>query len=168
MSLPQPLRRVLALAAVGLLALPAVGLLALPAVALAAAPRVSFTQIENDLMCTLCHESLAVAQSPESYSERQLVRTLIAEGLTKQQIEAQMVSQYGPAVLARPPASGFNLTVYILPPLVVLIGTGIVLVTIPRWRRRSRERAQAPGALPAPPLEPADAQRLDQDLARQS
>jgi cytochrome c-type biogenesis protein CcmH len=146
--------------------LAAVLLAALSPVAALGAPRASFTQIENDLMCIACHESLAVAQSPESYSERQFVRTLIARGLTRKQIEDQMVAQYGPAVLAKPPASGFNLVIYVLPPVLVGIGVITLLIAIPRWRRRSRLAASSPLAATST-LDPADADRLAQDLARQ-
>ena len=73
-------------------------------------------------MCVACHEALNVAQSQESYSERAYLRQLIAQGLTRTQIKTQFVDAYGPAVLATPPASGFNLTIYILPPAIVLIG----------------------------------------------
>jgi cytochrome c-type biogenesis protein CcmH len=135
-------------------------------VAALAASRVSFTDIESDLMCTLCHEPLAVAQSSESYSERQFVRTLIAQGLTKRQIERQMVAQYGPAVLAKPPANGFNLLVYVLPPVLLALGLGTLLVTIPRWRRRTRTAVAAAPPASAPSLDPDDADRLQQDLAR--
>ncbi len=51
-------------------------------------------------MCVACHESLAVAQSPEAFSERAYIRRLIAQGLTEKQIENQLVAQYGPSVLA--------------------------------------------------------------------
>jgi cytochrome c-type biogenesis protein CcmH len=148
------------------IALAAVLVAALCPVAALGAARASFTQIENDLMCIACHESLAVAQSPESYSERQFVRTLIAQGLTRKQVEDQMVAQYGPAVLAKPPASGFNLVIYVLPPVLVAIGVITLLITIPRWRRRSRLAAASPLAT-TPTLDRADADRLDQDLARQ-
>ncbi len=77
-----------------------------PAAALAARGRASLTDIENDVMCVACHESLAVAQSPEAYSERAYIRALIGQGLTKKQIENQLVGQYGLAVLGKPPAQG--------------------------------------------------------------
>jgi len=62
-------------------------------------------------MCVSCHEPLALAQSPQADSERAFVSMLIAKGLTKAQIENQLVAQYGPSVLGKPPAHGFNLTV---------------------------------------------------------
>ena len=137
--------------------------------ALAAAPhpRASLTDIENDVMCTLCHESLAVAQSPQADSERNYIRGLIAQGETKQQILKSMVAQYGPNVLGRPPASGFNLTVYVLPPAILAVGIAILAFTLPRWRRRTRA---APGRSPssgtAPALDPAEAARLEHDLGQ--
>ncbi len=136
-----------------------------PAVALAAAPRASLTDIENDVMCVSCKEPLSVAQSPQAFAERNFIRALVAQGQTKAQIERALVAQYGTAVLGRPPADGFNLTVYILPPALVLIGAAILAFTLPKWRRRSR--AAASTMSPAgPPLTAADARRLEDDLAR--
>ncbi len=137
----------------------------MPAVAIAARTRASLTDVENDVMCVACHESLAVAQSPEADSERNYIRSLISQGETKAQIESNLVAQYGPSVLALPPAHGFNLTVYILPPAIVAIGIVTLVITLPKWRRRTRAASRAP--LPAgAPLDPSDAKRLDDDLAR--
>lgn len=129
------------------------------------AGRASFIQIQNDMMCVACHEPLAVAQSPEAFSERSFIRQLIAQGLTKAEIERQMVANYGPAVLAKPPASGFNLLIYVLPPVLLAAGIITLLVTIPRWRRRSRA-AGATEFDPGLPLDPTDARRLQEDLSR--
>jgi cytochrome c-type biogenesis protein CcmH len=136
---------------------------AAPAAAAAAHRRASLIQIENDLMCVACHESLAVAQSPEAFSERQYINTLIAQGETRKQIENNMVAQYGASVLALPPAQGFNVLVYVVPPAVVLIGIVTVLFTLPKWRARSRSAA-AESDRPAVALDPGDASRLDDDL----
>jgi cytochrome c-type biogenesis protein CcmH/NrfF len=138
---------------------------ALPAAtATAAAPRASLTNIEQDLMCVLCKTPLAASQAPEADRERALITQLIGQGLTKSQIEHQMVIQYGPGVLALPPASGFNLTVYVLPPAVVLLGAGLLAYTLPKWRRRTRKGPAAGRATPE--LTPSDTQRLNDELAR--
>ncbi|MDQ6729820.1 MAG: cytochrome c-type biogenesis protein CcmH [Actinomycetota bacterium] len=131
---------------------------------------VSFTQIEQQFMCVDCHEALNVAQSQESFSERAYLRLLISQGLTAPQIRAQFVSAYGPAVLATPPASGFNLTIYILPPAIVVIGAVSLAVALPRWRRRTRAATWGDGGRPAPTpaLSADDARRLDEDLARRA
>jgi cytochrome c-type biogenesis protein CcmH/NrfF len=131
----------------------------------AAKPRASFTDVENDVMCVECREPLPVAQSPQADSERAYIRTLIAQGLTKPQIEQNLVAQYGPAVLGKPPASGVNLTVYILPPAIVLAGIAILAVTLPRWRRRSRAAVAAAPSAAHQRLDEADAQRLERELS---
>jgi cytochrome c-type biogenesis protein CcmH len=157
------IRTAIRLAALAIL----IATLAAPAAAAASTqrPRASLTDIENDVMCTSCRESLAVAQSPQAYSERSYIRKLIAEGLTKAQIEQNLVAQYGTAVLARPPASGFNLTVYVLPPAILAAGIAVLLVTLPRWRRRTRAALNPPDE-DLPPLDPAEAERLEDELSR--
>ncbi|HEY8764130.1 MAG TPA: cytochrome c-type biogenesis protein CcmH [Solirubrobacteraceae bacterium] len=136
-----------------------------PAAASAATPRASLSEIENEVMCVSCREPLALAQSPQAFAERDYVRMLVNQGQTKQQIEQALVAQYGTAVLGRPPAKGFNLTVYILPPALVVIGLITLAVTLPRWRRRARAAAATPLAA-GPRLGAADARRIDEDLAR--
>ncbi len=131
----------------------------------AVAARASLLDIENDVMCVVCNEPLAVSQSPQAYQERGFIRGLIAKGETKSQIERALVVQYGPAVLGRPPAHGFNLTVYVLPPAIVLIGLGVLALTLPRWRRRARLARARPVAT-GPPLDPAENRRLEEDLSR--
>lgn len=128
-------------------------------------PRASLTDIENDVMCTICHEPLAVAQSLEADQERAYIRGLIAQGLTKAQIERNLVAQYGEAVLGKPPARGINLMVYILPPAILLAGVAIVAFTLPRWRRRARAAQSQPVAT-LPPLDPAESERLDHELSQ--
>ncbi len=129
-------------------------------------PRASLTDIENDVMCVSCREPLAVAQSPQAESERNFIRHLIAEGQTKAQIEQALVGQYGESVLGKPPANGFNLTVYILPPAIVLVGIAVLAFALPRWRRRARAAAASRPATSGPALDQSDERRLDDELTR--
>jgi cytochrome c-type biogenesis protein CcmH/NrfF len=128
--------------------------------------RASYTDVINDVMCVSCHEPLALAQSPQALAERAYVKHLVDLGYTKPQIERALVAQYGQAVLGKPPAHGFNLTVYILPPAIVLAGIAVLALTLPRWRRRARAAKSTPFAASGPALSSADARRLDEDLAR--
>jgi cytochrome c-type biogenesis protein CcmH len=139
-----------------------------PATALATdtTPKASLTDIENDVMCVSCREPLAVAQSPQAIAERNYIRNLIAKGQTKAQIKQALVGQYGPAVLGKPPAHGFNLTVYILPPAILILGIGTLALLLPKWRRRSRARAAERPPVPGPSIATADAHRLDEELRR--
>lgn len=140
--------------------------LVVPASAAAATrARASLLDIENDVMCVVCNEPLAVSQSPEAYRERAFIEKLIAQGDTKPQVERQLVIQYGAAVLGRPPAHGFDLTVYVLPPAIIVAGLLILAFTLPRWRRRSRAARAEPLAT-GPALEPAEDRRLQEELSR--
>jgi len=130
-----------------------------------ATAKTSYLDVVDDVMCVVCHEALNVAQSPEAFQEREYIRQEIAQGKTRKQIENDLVQQYGPAVLARPPANGVNVLVYIVPPVVVILGIVIIAIFIPRWRRRAREAdASAPEA--GATLDAADAKRLNEDLGR--
>ena len=155
------MRRPLALLLALLLAL------ATPATAMAVQIRTSLTAVEADVMCVVCGEPLALANSPQAISERAYIRMLIGRGETKAQIERNLVAQYGPAVLAKPPASGFSLSLYVLPPALVVIGVVILVVTLPRWRARTRRRREAEAGTPGTEqaLNPSDAKRLDEELA---
>jgi cytochrome c-type biogenesis protein CcmH/NrfF len=46
------------------------------------------------------------------------------------------VQEYGPKVLASPPARGFNLLAWIIPGLAFGLGLGTVVIVIRQWRRR--------------------------------
>lgn len=144
-----------------LAALAAALVLAAPA---AAAPRhrTSLSDVEDEVMCVVCRIPLNVADAPEADRERALIRTLIARGETKGQIKDELVAQYGERVLATPATSGFDLTAWLVPGLLVLAGLGVLALTVPRWRRAAAGRPTAGG----PALDPADARRLDEELAR--
>jgi cytochrome c-type biogenesis protein CcmH/NrfF len=102
-------------------------------------------------------------------AERAYIRSLIAQGLTKPQIEHQLVAQYGPAVLGKPPAHGFNLTVYVLPPAILVSGLILLAVVLPRWRRRTRaEAAETPPAVATATVHPGEARRLEDELSHWS
>ncbi|HWE33860.1 MAG TPA: cytochrome c-type biogenesis protein CcmH [Solirubrobacteraceae bacterium] len=135
-------------------------------IASATQPRASLTNIESDVMCVVCKTPLAVSQSPEANRERAFISNLIAKGETKPQIEKALVFQYGSAVLALPPAHGFDATLYVLPPAVLIIGAAILFYTLPKWRRRTRaanaDEAEVGIAAPAP----QESRRLEEDLAR--
>ncbi len=129
-------------------------------------PRASLLEVESQVMCPSCHEPLEAVSSPQALYEKAYIETLIARGLTEQQILGNLKAQYGVAVLAKPPATGFNLTIYILPPLVLAAGAVFLLLTLPKWRERSRAAAAKAPLQPAPALSDADTQRINDDLAR--
>ena len=65
---------------------------------------------------------------------RQLVVARVRAGQSDQQIDAFLVSRYGPSILLRPPVRGGTAWVWVLPPVALALAVtslGTVL-----WRRR--------------------------------
>lgn len=135
-------------------------LLALAAPA-AGQERPTLPDIEDEVMCVECGTALNISQSRVADRQRELIRRLIDDGLTKQQIKERLVAEFGPGVLAAPPERGFNLAVYLVPPLLAGLALAAILTTARRWRRAGRDEDDEPPAA----LGDDDARRLDRDMA---
>ena len=135
----------------------------------AAAPKADLIDIEDEVMCVTCKIPLNIAEGAQPDSQRELIRELIAKGRTKAQIKRALVAEYGPQVLALPGDDGFGITAYAIPLVLgALLLAGLALL-VPRWRRRPAAGMTTAGAAAGsggPDLSAADAQRLDEDLAR--
>jgi cytochrome c-type biogenesis protein CcmH len=160
----SPVRLMLLLAALAAGTLMTSGATGAAAAATAPAPRTSLPVIERQVMCVTCKIPLDVAQSPQADRERAFIQGLIDEGQTEGQIKRELVGQYGPTVLGLPATHGFDLAAYLVPLVAVLALLTLLLLLLPRWRRRAR--AQAGGDSSHAELDPINAARLDQDLAR--
>jgi cytochrome c-type biogenesis protein CcmH len=143
-------------------------MLALAPSALAVQPKASFNDVEDEVMCDTCNVPLNIADSDRADQERQVIRKLIAQGLTKDQIKDRLKAQYGPAILATPQDSGFSLAVWWVPVAVVLALLALIAALLPRWRNRPPPDGGDGGDDPGPgrELSASDARRLEQDLAR--
>ena len=73
------------------------------------------------------------------------------------------VQEYGPKVLASPPAQGFNLVVWMIPGLAFGLGLAVVVMVIRQWRRRF-ELAPAGG----PPISSEALERARQQADRET
>lgn len=154
-----------------LAALAAIALLtaAVASPAFAATPRTSLPTVESQVMCVTCKIPLTVAQSPQADRERAFIEELIDQGQSEAQIKHALVAQYGSQVLALPATHGFDLAVYLVPIAVVTFVLALLALLLPRWRARSRSQAAIAagvGAANSKTLSPADAARLEADLAR--
>jgi cytochrome c-type biogenesis protein CcmH len=136
--------------------------LALAAPALAAEPRTSLPDVEDEVMCPSCKTALNVAESPQAYRQREFIRALVAQGLTKEQIKQRLVDEYGQDVLALPENEGIGLAAYLVPIAVVAALAALLAVLLPRWRRRAPQAVAAGG----PGVSDAELRRLDDDLRR--
>jgi cytochrome c-type biogenesis protein CcmH len=136
-------------------------LMLLPSVALAQDAELDrqTREVAGALMCPVC-QNLSAADSPSELAEqmRQVVRAKLAAGESREQVLAYFVDRYGEEVLIDPPKRGFNLFIWVVPPLL-LVGFGVVL-----WRTVRRWRAHA--TADAAPTAPVDRGRYAERLRR--
>ncbi|MGZ5310632.1 MAG: cytochrome c-type biogenesis protein [Solirubrobacterales bacterium] len=136
-------------------AIAAVALLA-PA---ASAQEASLTDIEDEVMCPICGTLLELSEAPQAERQRDLIRRLIAQGRSKEEIKEALVAEYGEEVLATPESSGFDLAAWVIP----IAGLAAALAALGIWLRR-RGGAGSEEA-PPPLLDAADAERLERDIS---
>jgi cytochrome c-type biogenesis protein CcmH len=125
----------------------------------AAEPQTTLPDVEDEVMCVECRTALNVSTSPVADQERAFIRARIAEGMTKEEIKAALVEEYGPTVLAEPGDEGFDLAGWLVPGALVAVAGVAVVLLARRWRREPE-----PAAAAGPDLDPADARRLDDEL----
>jgi cytochrome c-type biogenesis protein CcmH/NrfF len=140
--------------------------------ALASEQNPTLEELENEVICPTCHTTLALSHSEIAERMRQFIRERIAEGQTKSQIKDALVAEFGEAVLAEPPAKGFNLLAWVLP----FVGLGAAAVVVGylayRWTRSSRASPDAAAHVEDPSrngrgrLDPDVERRIDEELAR--
>jgi len=99
-----------------------------------------------------------VADSPSDLAKemRNLVREQVQQGKSREEIQAYFVSRYGEYVLLSPPKRGFNLLVWGLPFLAIVVGGSVVYLVARRWTE------QAPANRPV--ADPAYAERVRREL----
>jgi len=112
------------------------------------ARRPSMEAIGNEVQCT-CGCVAPLNQCPhldcaEKAEMQAFIKKEIAEGKDETAILQDLSLRYGVQVLTAPPAHGFNLAVWILPGVGLLVGLGIVVVILRRWKRE-------PAGAPVPP-----------------
>ena len=115
--------------------------LTLLSVALTAAPAGALTvsEVARELSCR-CGCGMTVdacnhTNCPFSIPTRKSIGEKIAAGMTQEAIMKEFVAQYGEEVLAAPTKKGFNLTAWVLPFVMLLVGGGIVRAVVRRWSR---------------------------------
>lgn len=128
----------------------------------AAAGRPVQADLEAEIVCPTCKTTLDQSSSPIATRMKAYIREQIAAGASAQKIKAELVDQFGPAVLAEPPKSGFDLLAWLLP-LGTLAGGAVVVGALAwSWSRR-RDSADEPERNV---LDPDLDRRVDEELAR--
>src|SRR5688500_9029910 len=132
--------------------------------AVAQQPQTTLPDIEDEVMCPVCGTTLELAsESQQAVRERELVRDLIAEGRTKDEIKDALVAEFGEEVLALPDDEGFDLAAWLVPGLAIVTAAIAILVALRSWRRASDDDDPRPDPKP---LDAEDDGRLEADLER--
>jgi len=120
-------------------------------------------QLETMLIAPCCWmQPVSQHQSQASDEVKQQIRVLLAAGKSRQEVLDAFVAQYGPRILAEPPAQGVGRLLYVGLPLAFVLSAAAVIVFL---RRATVRRPQAHGA-PDTVLASDDAyaRRLDDEL----
>ena len=100
----------------------------------------AFRRISDKLICQCgCNYGLTNCphlQCPSAPSLRAKIREGLAAGQSEPQVLEAMVAEFGPAILAAPPAEGFNLTAWVMPFVALLFGLAVVYFVARRWYAR--------------------------------
>lgn len=92
--------------------------------------------IDKGLMCPVCpSETIDQSQVQIANQMQMIVREKLAEGESQDEIFQFFVDRYGAGILAEPPKSGFNLLIWIIPPMVLLLGSGVLTMIVLAMRR---------------------------------
>jgi cytochrome c-type biogenesis protein CcmH/NrfF len=114
-------------------------------------------QVGQKLICACgCNQGLTVCNHVGCTYSTTMLKELddrIARGGSDDLVLQSFVQEYGPTVLAEPPAKGFNMLAYVMPVLVPIVAILLVWGLAQRWRERS---ALAPAGGP-----PVSADLLD-------
>jgi cytochrome c-type biogenesis protein CcmH len=103
--------------------------------------------INQMIMCPVCPaETIDQAQVPIARQMRQIVREMLAEGATREEILDFFAQRYGQEILAAPPKSGFNLVAWVFPVAGVAAALTVGVLVL-----RSMS-AHQPGGVAAEPL----------------
>ncbi len=87
--------------------------------------------IDQRLMCPVCPaETIDQSQADVALQMRELVREKLRDGETEEQIYDFFVERYDKGVLAEPPAEGFNILVWVLPPIALVVGLALLWLGI--------------------------------------
>jgi cytochrome c-type biogenesis protein CcmH len=121
--------------------------------------------VARQLFCPVCENTpLDVCPTQACAQWRELIRTKLADGWSADQIKQYFAAQYGARVLAEPPRQGLNWLIYIIPPVLMLVGVYILY----RAYQSMRKPALADSQVPEPPAPDSDEylRRVEEELKK--
>lgn len=100
-----------------------------------------FGNLTEELRCTVCqNQNLADSDAQLAKDLRNEIYKMLMAGQTDQQIKEFMVQRYGDFVLYRPPVQSNTMALWIMPAILLLIGSIAVFFTVRNRNRRLAEQ----------------------------
>ena len=119
----------------------AVALAPLAAVRLLAQDSDRVKQIGGKFMCMCgCNQVLTQCNHVGCQTSSAMLKEIsqaVDRGESETAITQMLVQEYGTAVYAEPPKSGFSLVAWSMPTVYLVLGTALVVFVIYRWRKRA-------------------------------
>lgn len=121
--------------------------------------------IDAMLIAPCCfRQQVSVHQSPAADEVRADVRARLAAGETRPQILDAYVARYGKRILVEPPATGFDLSLYVMPFVTLVLSAGLVAAVLRRFTRPRLALAAGFDDETLVPPGPDEQARLDDEL----
>jgi cytochrome c-type biogenesis protein CcmH len=112
-----------------------------------AADREHLRQVGGKLICICgCNQILVSCNHfncPTSGPMTAELEKMIDDGMSDDAIIDAFVEKYGKTVLAAPPASGFDLTAWVMPFAALAFGFGVIFYVVRRWRTQQAQMQTA-------------------------
>lgn len=134
-------------------------------------------RVAHQLYCPVCENTpLDVCPTQACAQWRGLIRDKLAAGWTDEQIKQYFAQQYGQRVLAQPQMP----LVYIVPPILLLVGLALLMMAFRAMRRQPAQvtpktgASPTVGASPTPQSTPMDAgqdvylSRVEEELKKRN
>ena len=103
-------------------------------------PASRFNEIGHQMMCICgCNQILLECNHvgcPASDGMRNELMASVTRGDSDSLVEQGFVQKYGPTVLAAPTTKGFDRAAYIIPPVLLVLGFGLIMLVIRSWKNR--------------------------------
>ena len=95
--------------------------------------------VASELRCPVCQgESIQDSPSALAQEMRTIVREQLAAGKSPDDVKRYFTDKYGEWILLRPRAVGWNVLVYVLPVIALLVGAAVVMRATRRWAAQPR------------------------------
>jgi cytochrome c-type biogenesis protein CcmH len=123
-------------------------------------------RIAKQLYCPVCESTpLDVCPTEACRQWRDLIRTMLSEGKSEEEIKQYFVTQYGVRVLSEPPN---RLATYLVPGVAILLGAFLLFRGFQLWMKPSATKAgAAETGSKAKPVQDPYVARLEEELKKQ-